>query len=157
MKVYYTFITINILNIKGHFGMLFIWNLHMKAESARWVTNLYISVQMVLIIAAVVHNGECHVVVLTGVGVNLSLTISSVCYLTPNRSCHAFMKGEVNAKWCFLFVISEIKINIKLVCFWNKFQINCKMYLILWWLGKYKYCLTGCLLVVVIEIYKYKF
>jgi hypothetical protein len=50
---------------------------------------------MDLIIAAAVHNGECHAVVLTGVGANLSSTISSVYYHIPNRSCPASMRVEV--------------------------------------------------------------
>jgi len=50
---------------------------------------------MVLIIAAVVHSRECHVAVLTGVGVNLSSTISSVCYHTQNKLHPASMRVEV--------------------------------------------------------------
>jgi hypothetical protein len=51
---------------------------------------------MVLTIAAVVPSGECHGVVLIGVGVNLSSTTSSVYYHIPNRSCPASMRVEVN-------------------------------------------------------------
>jgi hypothetical protein len=53
---------------------------------------------MALIIAVVVHNGECHVGALTGVGENLSSTISSVYYHIPNRSCPASMRVEVITK-----------------------------------------------------------
>jgi len=59
------------------------------------IDNWYFFVQMVLTIAAVVPNGECHGVVSIGVGANLSSTTSSVCYHIPNRSCPASMRVEV--------------------------------------------------------------
>jgi hypothetical protein len=67
---------------------------------------------MALITAAAAHNGECHVVVLTGVGVNLSSTISSVYYRIPNRSCPASMRVEVIINQIIFFVIPSFTFSL---------------------------------------------